>query len=229
MTELKLKFKDEKGEIKEIPVSTEEFFIGRHTENDLGIADSAVSRKHLKIQRYADVFVASDLDSTLGTKINGEKMNEPVALKNGDKFVLGDNIEIDVLLEDENAFASDETGDEILKEEIPEANLSDGQSAAPANPGGGNSVPISFFFIAPVLGVVILLLVGGVFLVIKSGEKKEIAEGNDFIYTSNRLQENNRTEDFDNSNPENNSTNISVPTNENTNIDTGNISTNEII
>ena len=234
MTELKLKFKNEKGETKKIPVSSEEFLIGRHSENDLSIADSAVSRNHLKIERYADIFAASDLDSTLGTKINGEKMFGPVTLKNGDKIVLGDRFEINVLFEDKNAAASDETGDEILKEEaLKEENLQPQVSAAApvsaANPGGGNSVPISFFYIAPVLGIVILLLVGGVFLVIKRGEKKEITEGNDFIYTSNRLRENNQTEDFDNSNSENNSSNISIPANESVNMDSGNISANEII
>lgn len=229
MTELKLKFKDEKGEIKEIPVSVEEFFIGRHTENDLSIADSAVSRKHLKIQRYADIFVASDLDSTLGTKINGEKITKPVALKNGDKFLLGDSLEIDVLLEDENSVLPNESVEKYSKPEIPEAEMSVNQKATSAISTNNSSVPISFFYIAPVLGVVILLLVSGIFLVIKSSKKKEVAQGNDFIYTSNRLREKNQTEDFDAINSETDSANISVPTNENVNTNSGNISANEII
>ena len=161
-------------------------------------------------------------------------MSGPVTLKNGDKIVLGDRFEIDIFFEDKNAAASDETGDETLKEEtlkdeIPQPQVSAVEPVSAANPGGGNSVPISFFYIAPVLGIVILLLVGGIFLVIKSGEKKEITEGNDFIYTSNRLRENNQTEDFNNENSDNNSSNISIPANESVNIDSGNISTNEII
>ncbi len=229
MTELNLKFKDENGEPKEIKVSTEEFFIGRHTENDLSITDSAVSRKHLKIQRYADIFVASDLGSSLGTKINGDKMTEPVALKNGDKFVLGNSIEIEVLLEDENAVSPNDSVEQDSKPETPEAEISVNQSISSANASGGSLVPISFFYIAPILGVVILLLVGGIFLVIKSGEKKEVAQGNDFIYTSNRQRETNQTEDFNAINSGNDSANISNPANENVNADLVNISTNEII
>ncbi|MEO6588121.1 MAG: FHA domain-containing protein [Pyrinomonadaceae bacterium] len=193
MTELKLEFKDEKGEPKQISVSADEFFIGRHSENDLSIADSAISRKHLKIQRYADVFVASELGSTLGTKINGEKLTEPVALKNGDKFVLGDNIEIDVLLEDENAGAFDNSAEKNAAPEI-----SARQVSVSANENNGSSVPMNFFIIAPVLGIVILLLLGGVFLLIKSREKKEVVQGNDFIYTGNRLREKNQNLEIEN-------------------------------
>lgn len=222
MIELKLKFKDEKDKIKEIPVSGEEFFVGRHSENDLSIADSAISRRHLKIQRFADVFIVSDVGSTLGTKINGEEMLEPTALKNGDRLVLGESVEIEVLLEDENAAASDEPDEEPLKEETPAAETSSGQSSAAAGSSSGSSVPMSFFYIAPVLGVIALLLVGGIFLAIKSGGKKEVVEGNDFIYTSNRLGERNQSENAGDSDSNDKPENQSVPVSENINTDPGN-------
>lgn len=235
MTEINLKFKNENGEMKRVRVLTEEFFIGRHSENDLSIADSAVSRRHLKIERFGDMFVASDAGSSLGTKINGQILSAPFTLKNGDRIVLGESVEISVVYGEEifesieEVAGENQTVEEIPEEKIQEAEKSAEKPIAPADSKNGSSVPISFFYIAPVLGIVVLLLVGGVFLVIKSGEKKEIAEGNDFIYTSNRLGEKNQTEGFENSNPENNSTNISVPANENVNTDPGNDSTNEII
>ena len=101
MPELRLKYKNENGDAKRIQVLAEEFFIGRHSENDLSVADSAVSRKHLKIERFGDMFVASDTGSTLGTKINGQKISAPVTLKNGDRIVLGESIELSVIFGEE--------------------------------------------------------------------------------------------------------------------------------
>ncbi|CAN5784615.1 hypothetical protein BH20ACI4_BH20ACI4_15900 [soil metagenome] len=233
MNELRLKFKNENGETKRIQVLTEEFSIGRHSENDLSIADSAVSRKHLKIERFGEMFVASDTGSTLGTKINGQKLSAPVTLKNGDQIILGDSVEISVIFGEEIFDAPGETKSEIVEEipenEVPENETSVENSVVPVNSKDGSSVPISFFIIAPILGILFLILVGGIFLVIKSGEKKEVSQGNDFIYSGNRLREKNQTEDFNAINSENDSVNISVPTNENVNTDSGNISTNEII
>lgn len=219
MTELKLKFKDENGGIKEIPVAGEEFFIGRHSENDLSCADSAVSRRHLKIRRYADVFVVQDLGSTLGTKINGSEMTEPVALKNGDRLLLGDRLEIEIVLEGGPAAA-----DAGQKAEAPDADMPGGAAAASAAGSGGagagsgsvsgagdGSIPMSFFFIAPALGVLILTVFVGIFLVAKSGEKKEVAEANDFIYSSNRLREKNSAENLSETNTGGSSSNSFEP------------------
>ena len=219
MTELKLKFKNENGETKRIQVLAEEFFIGRHSENDLSIADSAVSRKHLKIERFGDMFVASDTGSTLGTKINGQKLSAPVTLKNGDQIVLGENVEISVIFGEEIFDSTEETevqtAEEVSENENSVIETPVESPAVPVNSNDGNSVPVSFFIIAPVLGILFLILLGGIFLLIKNGEKKEVAEGNDFIYSGNRLREKNQPEDFENSNSNDNSGNAINPTNEN--------------
>src|SRR5687767_6553395 len=107
MTELWLKYKDEKGEEKRLPVEQEKFAVGRHSENDLSIANSAVSRQHIKIERFADVFIISDAGSSLGTKINGAELVDPVALNKGDKIKLGGEFEIEVeLISDEDKVAA---------------------------------------------------------------------------------------------------------------------------
>ena len=202
MSELKLKFKNENGDTKRMQVLAEEFFIGRHSENDLSITDSAVSRKHLKIERFGDMFVASDTGSTLGTKINGQKLTAPVTLKNGDRIVLGESVEISVIFGEEVFDSSEETGiqaaDEIPENEVSEIETPVESPAVPVNSNGGSSVPVSFFIIAPVLGILFLILLGGIFLLIKNSGEKEVAEGNDFIYSGNRLREKNQTEDFEN-------------------------------
>ncbi len=218
MTELKLKFKDEKDVEKLIPVTAEEFVIGRHTENDLSIADSAISRKHLKIKRFADIFIVADEGSTLGTTINGEKLTEPVALKNGDKINLGESVEIEVLLSGDNAGVSAKpTGENVEAE----ANI-DAPNAAANTSGGGNSVSMNFFIIAPILGFAVLILGGGLFLLSRNSGKNQNTSGNDFVYSSNRYRQKNAPEDFDNRNSNEETGNSLIPANETENKDSGN-------
>lgn len=228
MSELKLKFKNENGETKRIQVSTAEFFIGRHSENDLSIANSAVSRKHLKIERFGDMFVATDVGSSLGTKINGQNLTAPTTLKNGDKIILGNSVEIEAFFNEqifrnfEAESFEDDPVEDILIEEKPAKESEIEKPPAPQNSNDGNSIPLKFFFIAPILGILVLVLIGGIFLTIKSGEEKEIAQGNDFIYSGNREDRKNSSIEIENSNDSTTSENSSNPTNESVNISSGN-------
>lgn len=229
MSDLKLKYKNENGEAKQVRVSTGEFIIGRHSENDLSIADSAVSRRHLKIEQFGDMFVATDAGSSLGTKINGQKLNAPVTLKNGDKIILGDSVEINVVFGAEDFAAFDEQSfeDEAVEEAIDEKEISRAEPIvekipSPVNSNDGNSIPLKFFFVAPLLGVLVLVVIGGIFLLIKSGEEKEIAQGNDFIYSGNRPQTKNDSMEIENSNETIKSGNFSNSANENVNTSLGN-------
>lgn len=89
MVELWLKFKDPSGNEQRVAVDKERFTVGRHSENDLPIADGRLSREHVVIERFGDVFVITDRGSSNGTELNGERISEPVSLKHGDKLSLG--------------------------------------------------------------------------------------------------------------------------------------------
>jgi hypothetical protein len=229
MSDLKLKYENENGETKQMQVSTGEFFIGRHSENDMSIADSAVSRRHLKIERFGDMFVATDAGSSLGTKINGQKLDAPVTLKNGDKIILGDSFEINVVFGAENFAGFDEQRfeDEAIEESVDEEKNSPEEPTfekipASTNSNDGNSIPLKFFFIAPLLGLFVLVLIGGIFLIIRNGGEKEIAQGNDFIYSGNSQQTKKDSPEIENSNETIESGNFSTPANESVNISSGN-------
>jgi len=175
MTELWLNFTDENGETKRILVEGDKFVIGRHSENDLSIPHSSLSRRHAQIERFGDIFIVSDLNSSNGTTLNNAELNEPVALKKGDKFNLGGGFafEIELISGDENAggAAAQEDSEEQAKiaAGISEKDLVSGSSAS----ARGNSVSMSFFIVAPLLGVVILLFLGGG-LWLLSGDGKEV-------------------------------------------------------
>jgi len=238
MSELKLKYKNENGETKLFQISTAEFIIGRHSENNLSFANSAVSRRHLKIERFGEMFVATDAGSSLGTKINGQKLTAPVTLKNGDKIILGDSVEMEVVFGAENFAGFDEqvfeneSAEEIADEKVLQAEPATQKAPASENSNDGKSVPLKFFFIAPILGIVVLILIGGIFLVIKSGGKKEIAQGNDFIYSGNRPSGKNQPTENENTNDSIAPENPSNSTNESVNKNSGNseiLSNTEII
>jgi hypothetical protein len=62
--------------------------VGREEGNPIQLNDERISRYHLKIQEDADKIVLTDLESTNGTKVNGE--NVPLwALHPGDVIMLG--------------------------------------------------------------------------------------------------------------------------------------------
>ena len=65
--------------------------IGREEGNDIQLADERVSRFHLKIQEDQDKVVLTDLDSTNGTKVNGEDIQLRI-LRYGDIISVGRSV-----------------------------------------------------------------------------------------------------------------------------------------
>lgn len=65
--------------------------IGREEGNTIQLNDERVSRYHLKIQEDNNRLVLTDLDSTNGTKVNGEDIQLRI-LKFGDMIALGRSV-----------------------------------------------------------------------------------------------------------------------------------------
>jgi pSer/pThr/pTyr-binding forkhead associated (FHA) protein len=183
MTELWLNYTDETGETRRILVEGDRFVIGRHSENGLSIPDGSLSRKHAQIERFGDIFILSDLNSSNGTMLNGTRLEKPVALEKGDKFNLGGGFkfEIELISDDENvsAAAQDDSEEQAkIAAGVSEKDLVSSSSA----PASGNSVSMSFFILAPLLGVFVLLLLGGGFWLLSGGREVSSNRGN-FIYS----------------------------------------------
>ncbi|HEY8810431.1 MAG TPA: FHA domain-containing protein [Solirubrobacterales bacterium] len=64
--------------------------IGRDPNADVCIDDEAVSWHHLEIEGRGGVLMATDLDSRNGTALNGEPLDRPRRLRDGDVLTVGD-------------------------------------------------------------------------------------------------------------------------------------------
>lgn len=72
-----------------IPITTELTTIGRLADNTVVIDDSRVSRRHVELKLSRDSsLIAMDLNSTNGTRVNGQRITESV-LEEGDDLDVG--------------------------------------------------------------------------------------------------------------------------------------------
>ena len=69
--------------------SGDQFSIGRDASCDLAIADVTVSRRHAQLERTADGWLLTDLESTNGTRINGWRVRNKVPVRAGDLVSFG--------------------------------------------------------------------------------------------------------------------------------------------
>lgn len=71
-------------------LASETTTVGRAVENDLVITSKRVSREHARVQRQGRRVVLTDLGSTNGTFLNGERLLTAVELRDGDRVCIGD-------------------------------------------------------------------------------------------------------------------------------------------
>jgi pSer/pThr/pTyr-binding forkhead associated (FHA) protein len=76
-------------EVMRIPFDGVEKIIGREATADVHLDDRALSRKHAKIEKRGAAIWVSDLGSANGTYINGEKLESPRRLHQGDVVSVG--------------------------------------------------------------------------------------------------------------------------------------------
>ncbi len=74
---------------RSVALAGERTVVGRSPEADLQLEDEAVSWNHLEIERRGEVLMATDLDSRNGTALNGEPLDRPRRLRDGDTQIVG--------------------------------------------------------------------------------------------------------------------------------------------
>ena len=100
---------------REILLHKEEFLIGRGSDCDLRLRASAISRHHCLLRLRSDGAWVSDLGSSNGTYLNGQRVRSQAELHSGDEIAVGscrfvfDLIEFDNIVLDRNDNAVGET------------------------------------------------------------------------------------------------------------------------
>lgn len=196
MTELWLRYKDANGEEKRVPVTAENFVVGRHSASDLHIPDSRLSREHVRIVRFGEVFVATDLGSSNGTTVNGEKLSEGLALRNEDKLGLG-GLELVVEMISDQASSNGGAPPPVASgPDTPSVGGAGGAgglgstaghpiASTSASSAGAGGIPTSLLFIAPLFGLIVLVLAGGMIFLLAKKPTDVAGAGNDFQYSKN--------------------------------------------
>lgn len=179
MKKLWLKFEYD-GEMRREPVEKEEIIVGRHSAADLTIADGRLSREHLKINHYGDLFFAADMGSSNGTTLNGEKLVVPLALSEGDRLDLGGGIEMTVEFEEAFDEAATPAAAAATPEQAVETTAGAGNAPVAA---AGAGIPKIFFIAAPLIGLFFVIFVVGAMFLFSNGNKPAVTDTDD-IYTS---------------------------------------------
>jgi len=74
---------------RSVPLRGERTVVGRSPEADVRLDDEAVSWNHLEIEMRGETLMATDLDSRNGTALNGEPLDRPRRLRDGDTLIVG--------------------------------------------------------------------------------------------------------------------------------------------
>lgn len=86
----KLIVTDSAGQSSEVELTRERITIGRHADNDIPLADKAVSGHHAVVITILQDSFLEDLDSTNGTQVNGKAIAKH-PLSHGDVISIGRN------------------------------------------------------------------------------------------------------------------------------------------
>jgi pSer/pThr/pTyr-binding forkhead associated (FHA) protein len=116
---------------RRLPIKVPVVNIGRAEFNDVVISDPSVSTNHAKLQRRDDVWILTDLGSTNGTFVEGERMSGEQALVAGSTLRFG---EVSVLFEplDSAAPIRRASGTQVLTAVLPGREEEPAAEAAPA-------------------------------------------------------------------------------------------------
>ena len=85
---------------RETLIAKEEFLIGRGADCDLRVHEDDISRHHCLIHLRSNEAILSDLGSSNGTFVNGQRVLSQVTLKSGDEILLGNKCRLLVDLGD---------------------------------------------------------------------------------------------------------------------------------
>lgn len=86
----KLIIEDDEGKTTVVPLNRDDVTIGRMEGNTIRLMERNVSRRHARLSRTNGAVYIDDLNSFNGVKINGERIDRRIEIKEGDLLEIGD-------------------------------------------------------------------------------------------------------------------------------------------
>jgi pSer/pThr/pTyr-binding forkhead associated (FHA) protein len=74
---------------REVPLTRSEAVIGRSAECDIVLEPASVSRRHVRLVRRGDTWLAENLSTSAPAQLNGVALTAPAALRPGDRLAVG--------------------------------------------------------------------------------------------------------------------------------------------
>lgn len=74
---------------QELPLAGEHIEIGRSPSSDIVLEDITISRTHARLEHLPQGWLLSDLGSSNGTRVNGQRVTAPVLLRDHDAIAFG--------------------------------------------------------------------------------------------------------------------------------------------
>ena len=97
----RLEWKEITGESASAPLKSQTTLIGRRADADVVLSHRLVSRQHAQVSHEGDSWIVVDLQSTHGTFVNGNQVEQRQSLRHGDRIQLGrEGIEMLFLLKE---------------------------------------------------------------------------------------------------------------------------------
>ena len=87
---MKLIIEDDEGRKTVVPIVREEITIGRQDGNTIRLTERNVSRRHARLVKDSNALLIEDLGSYNGVRVNGDKIEGPTRIKEGDLIEIGD-------------------------------------------------------------------------------------------------------------------------------------------
>ena len=149
---------------REMTIGEDATSFGRATDNTVSYPDNTnMSRNHAEIEYKDGKYVVTDLGSSNGTTINGQKIEGETPLNNGDFITLGNSIIVEFVVEDDTP--------ENAEEAIESDSVNETQ---PADSGGKSSrLPVILGVTGAVCGLAVVLAVAAVYVSVSGGKESK--------------------------------------------------------